>query len=107
MQPLDPRTILFNWEQGIDVPGAPLLVVLAPPSDNVQARCGRRQECSTTAQPPSRHPSLRWRRRSTRLHHESAGGPLAMRLLQSLIDICGWRVFFVNDCLPVGNAEGL
>jgi hypothetical protein len=27
MWPLNPRTILFNWKQGIDMPGAPLLVM--------------------------------------------------------------------------------
>jgi hypothetical protein len=27
MWPLDLLMILFNWEQGIDMPGAPLLVV--------------------------------------------------------------------------------
>jgi hypothetical protein len=27
MWSLDPRTTLFNWEQGIDIPGVPLLVV--------------------------------------------------------------------------------
>ena len=35
------------------------------------------------------------------VHRESAGAPLAMRLLRSLVDIRGHRVLFVNDCLPV------
>ena len=35
------------------------------------------------------------------VHRESAGAPLAMRLLRSLLDIRGHRVLFVNDCLPV------
>jgi hypothetical protein len=35
------------------------------------------------------------------VHRESAGAPLAMRLLLSLQDIHGHRVLFVNDCLPV------
>jgi hypothetical protein len=35
------------------------------------------------------------------VHRESAGAPLAMRLLRSLVDIRDHRVLFVNDCLPV------
>jgi hypothetical protein len=35
------------------------------------------------------------------VHRESAGGPLAMRLLRSLVEIRGRRILFVNDCLPV------
>ncbi len=38
------------------------------------------------------------------VHRESAGGPLAMRILRSLTDIRGHRVLFVNDCLPVVQA---
>jgi hypothetical protein len=34
-------------------------------------------------------------------HRESAGGPLAMRLLRSLVEIRGRRILFVNDYLPV------
>ncbi len=35
------------------------------------------------------------------VHRESAGVPLAMRLLCSLFDVRGHRVLFVNDCLPM------
>ena len=34
-------------------------------------------------------------------HQESAGGPPAMRFLRSLANICGGRVLFANDYLPV------
>ena len=35
------------------------------------------------------------------VHRESAGGPLAMQVLRSLVDVRGHRILFVNDCLPV------
>jgi hypothetical protein len=35
------------------------------------------------------------------VHRESAGGPIAFRILSSLMDLCGWHVLFVNDCLPI------
>ncbi len=35
------------------------------------------------------------------MHRESAGGPIAFRILSSLMDLRGWHVLFVNDCLPV------
>jgi hypothetical protein len=35
------------------------------------------------------------------VHRESAGGPIALRILSSLMDLRGKHVLFVNDCLPV------
>ena len=110
MWPLDPRTVLFNWEQGIDTPGAPLLVVFWDSSpegaagisirerpDEVWQTAGMRYDGATsiaTFGVPL----------EAQVHRESAGGPLAMRLLRSLADIRGRRVLFVNDCLPVVSA---
>ena len=107
MWPQDERTILFNWEQGLDTAGAPLLVVFWDSSPDGAAGISIR-----------RTPGEVWRTAGMRydgatsiatfgstldaqVHRESAGGPLAMRLLRSLADIRGHRVLFVNDCLPV------
>jgi hypothetical protein len=35
------------------------------------------------------------------VHHETVGGPLAVRRFRSLVDIRGQRIPFVNDSLPV------
>jgi hypothetical protein len=35
------------------------------------------------------------------VHRESAGGPIALRILSSLMDLRGKHVLFVNDCLLV------
>ena len=106
MWPLDPRTILFKWEQGIDMPGAPLLAVLW---DSPEGAAG----ISIRERPGEvwRTGGMRYDRATSiaifgvpleaQVHRESAGGPLAMRLFRSLVDIRGKRVLFVNDCLPV------
>jgi hypothetical protein len=35
------------------------------------------------------------------VHRESAGAPISLRILQSLMDLAGGHVLLVNDCLPV------
>ena len=35
------------------------------------------------------------------VHRESAGAPISLRILSSLMDLSGWHILFVNDCLPV------
>ncbi len=35
------------------------------------------------------------------VHRESAGGAITLRVLRGLMDLRGWHVLFVNDCLPV------
>ena len=106
MWPLDPRTTLYLWSQGIETPGGPLLVVYWDSSPlGVGISIRRRPECVwktggmtfkgattiATFSPRLQH----------QVHRESAGGPLAMQILRSLTDVRGHRVLFVNDCLPV------
>ena len=107
MWPLDPRTVLFRWEQGEDTPGDPLIVVFWDSSPDGAAGISIRHR-----------PSEIWKTAgmrydgatsiatfgsplSAQVHRESAGAPLAMQLLRSMQDIRGRRVLFVNDCLPV------
>jgi hypothetical protein len=105
--PLDPRTVLFNWKQGIDMPGPPLLVVFWDSSPEGAAGISIRErpgEVWTTG-------GMRYDGATSiatfgvpleaQVHQESAGGPHATRLLRGLVDIRRRRIFFVNDCLPV------
>ena len=106
MWPLDPRTILYKWSRGLETPGGPLLVVYWDSSpfavgisirrspDKIWKTGGMAFPGATsiaTFSDPLEH----------QVHRESAGGPLAMRLLRSMVDVRGHRVLFVNDCLPV------
>ena len=107
MWPLDPRTVLHQWEQGLKTPGGPLIVVFWDSSPDGAAGISIRHQpgeiwktagmkydgATSTATFQSNL--------DAQVHRESAGAPLAMRLLRSLQDIRGHRVLFVNDCLPV------
>jgi hypothetical protein len=90
---------MFNWEQGIDMPGAPLLVMFwvsfAEGAAGISIR-ERPDEVWQTA--GMRYDGVPL---EAQVHRESAGGSLAMQLLRSLVDIRGKRFLFVNDCLPV------
>ena len=35
------------------------------------------------------------------VHRESAGAPMVLKFLQGQMDLRGWHVLFMNDCLPV------
>ena len=35
------------------------------------------------------------------VHRESAGAPMVLKFLPGQMDLRGWHVLFVNDCLPV------
>ena len=106
MWPLDPRTVLYKWSQGIETPGGPLIVVFwdsSPLAVGISIRRkpgsvwktgGMTYEGATTIATFRSH-------LEHQVHRESAGGPLAMQILRSLTDIRGHRVLFVNDCLPV------
>ena len=107
MWPLDPRTVLHLWEQGTVTPGGPLVVVFWDSSpegaagisircrpDEIWKTAGMRYEGATSI--ATFGESL-----DAQVHRESAGAPLAMRLLRSLFDVRGHRILFVNDCLPV------
>ena len=107
MWPLDPRTVLHQWEQGFETPGGPLTAVFWDSSpenaagisirhrpDEIWKTAGMRYDGATFI--ATFGTSL-----DAQVHRESAGAPLAMRLLRSLVDIRDRRVLFVNDCLPV------
>jgi len=106
MWPLDPRTVLYRWSQGIETPGGPLLVVYWDSSplavgisirrkpDSVWKTGGMAYKGATTIATFRTH-------LEHQVHRESAGAPLAMLTLRRLTDVRGHRVLFVNDCLPV------
>ena len=106
MWPLDPRTVLHKWNQGIETPGGPLIVVYWDSSpfavgisirrrpDQVWKTGGMTYQGATTIATFQKH-------YEHQVHRESAGGPLAMQIVRSLTDIRGHRLLFVNDCLPV------
>ncbi len=35
------------------------------------------------------------------VHRESAGAPILFLILSSLMNLSGWHILFVNNCLPV------
>jgi hypothetical protein len=107
MWPLDPSTVLHLWEQGVETPGGPLIVVFWDSSpegaagisirlkpDEIWRTAGMKYDGVTSI-------ATFGAQLDAQVHRESAGAPLAMRLLRSLQDIRGHRVLFVNDCLPV------
>ena len=109
MWPLDPRTVLYRWSQGVETPGGPLLVVYWDSSPLAVGISIRREPGSVW-----KTGGMLYQGATTiatfravmehQVHRESAGGPLAMQILRSLTDIRGHRVLFVNDCLPVVQA---
>ena len=106
MWPLDPATLLFRWENGLPLPGRPLVVVYWDASpyavgvsirtrpDRIWKTAGMRYEQATTIVTFS-DPL------EAQVHRESAGAPISLRILRSLMDLNGWQILFVNDCLPV------
>ena len=106
MWPLDAATVLFRWEQGLALPGGPLVVVYWDASplsvgisvrtkpDEIWKTCGMRYERASTI--VTFDSPL-----EAQVHRESAGAPMALAFLRSQMDLRGWHVLFVNDCLPV------
>jgi hypothetical protein len=106
MWPLEPATLLFRWEQGLDVPGGPLVVVYwdaSPFSVGLSIRTRPDQIWKTAGMQYDRATSIVTfdSPLDAQVHRESAGGPITLRVLRSLMDLRGRHVLFVNDCLPV------
>jgi hypothetical protein len=106
MWPLDPATLLFRWERGLPHGKRPLVVVYwdsSPLSAGLSIRTRPDQIWRTAG--------MRYDRATTivtfsdpieaQVHRESAGAPISLRVLRSMMDIAGWHVLLVNDCLPV------
>jgi hypothetical protein len=106
MWPLEPATLLFRWENNLPVPGWPLVVAYwdaSPLSVGVTVR-DRPGHILRTA-------GMIYDQATTivtfpdpveaQVHRESAGGPIALRILCGLMHLRGKHVLFVNDCLPV------
>jgi hypothetical protein len=106
MWPLEPATLLFRWENNLPVPGWPLVVAYWDASplsvgvtvrdrpDHILRTAGMIYDQATTI---VTFPDPL----EAQVHRESAGGPIALRILSSLMDLRGKHVLFVNDCLPV------
>ena len=110
MGPLDPHTTLFNWKQGLNVPGVPLLVVFLGLSQEKATGVSIRERPNEVWQSAGMHYDCATSFAAFGVpleaqdHRESAGGPPAMRILRSLVNTCGRRVLIVNDCLTVVSA---
>ena len=106
MWPLGPATLLFGWENGLSLPGRPLVMIYWDASplavglsirtrpDQIWKTAGMRYDQATTIVTFS-DPL------EAQVHRESAGAPISSRILHSLMDLNGWRILFVNNCLPV------
>jgi hypothetical protein len=106
MWPLEPATLLFQWEHSLPFPGGPLVVIYWDASpfsvgltirvrpDQIWRTAGMVYDQATTI---VTFPDPI----EAQVHLESAGGPIAFRILSSLMDLRGWHVLFVIDCLPV------
>ena len=106
MWPLDAATVLCRWEQGLALPGGPLVVVYwdaSPMAVGISIRTRPWEIWKTCC--------MRYERAYTivtfdspmeaQVHRESAGAPMALAFLRSQMDLRGWQVLFVNVCLPV------
>ncbi len=106
MWPLDPRILLYKWENGLAAPGRPLVVAYWDASpfavgvlirtrpDAIWKTAGMQYDRATTNvtfDDPI----------EAQVHRESAGAPLVLRFLRGQMYLRGWHVLFVNDCLPV------
>jgi hypothetical protein len=106
MWPLDPATILFRWENGLLLPGGPLVVVywdtyplsvglsIRTLPDQIWGTAGMHYEQATTIVTFSDPVE-------PQVHRESAGAPISFRILSNLMNLSGWHIHFVNDCLTI------
>jgi len=106
MWPLDPSTILFRWQRWLSVPGGPLVVAYWHASPFAVGISGR-----TRPDEIWRSQGMRYEQASTivtfdspleaQVHRESAGAPMVLDFLRAQMDLRGWQILFVNDCMPV------
>ena len=106
MWPLDARTILTRWESGLPLPGGPLVVAYwdaSPYAVGVSIRTKPGEIWKTTGMAYDRTTTIVTfgDPLEAQVHRESAGAPMVLKFLRSAMDLKGWHVLFVNDCLPV------